>query len=80
MVRARTKNFLLQAVGASSISSLRTRTTHDGGCELGVRGSAHCGGAYDRTQVCTRVNARAWQGLQRRQKAPSRRAAPALPT
>ena len=80
MVRARTKNFLLQAVGASSISSLRTVMAELGRGELGVGGKAHCGGAYDRTQVCTRVNARAWQGLQRRQKAPSHRAEPALPT
>ena len=36
--------------------------------ELGVGGKAHYGGAYDRTQVRTRVNARAWQGLQRRLK------------
>ncbi len=36
--------------------------------ELGVGGKAHYGGAYDRTQVRTRVNSRAWQGLQRRLK------------
>ena len=65
-----TKNLLLQAVGASSISSLRTMTPHGGGGELGVGGSARCAGAYDRTRVRTRVNARAWQGLRRRFKAP----------
>ena len=80
MVRARTKNFLLQAVGASSISSLRTVVAELGRGELGVGGKAHYGGAYHRTQVRTRVNAGAWQGLQRRQKAPSHAAAPALPT
>ena len=37
--------------------------------ELGVGGKAHYGGAYDRTRVRTRVNAGAWQGLQRQQKA-----------
>ena len=46
--------------------------------ELGVEGKAHYGGAYDRMRVRTRVNAGAWQGLQRRLKAPSHRAAPAL--
>ena len=66
-----TKNLLLQAVGASSISSLRTMTPHGGGGELGVGGSARCAGAYDRTRVRTRVDARAWQGLRRRFKAPS---------
>ena len=66
-----TKNFLLQAVGASSISSLRTRTPHDGGGELDIGGSARCGGAYDRTRVRTRVDAGAWQGLQWRLKPPS---------
>ena len=71
ILRARTKNLLLQAVGASSISSLRTMTPHGGGGELGVGGSARCAGAYDRTRVRTRVNARAWQGLRRRLKAPS---------
>ena len=71
VVRARTKIFLLQTVGASSISSLRTMTPHDGGGELDVGGSARCGGAYDRTRVRTRVNAREWQGLRRRFKAPS---------
>ena len=76
----RTKFFLLLAVGASSISSLRTVVTELGRGELGVRGKAHYGGAYDRTQVRTRVNAGAWQGLQRRLKAQSHRAAPALPT
>ena len=71
----RTKIFLLQAVGASSVSSLRTRTPHGGGGELGVGGSARCAGAYDRTRVRTRVNARAWQGLRRRFKAPCHRLA-----
>ena len=70
-----TKNLLLQAVGASSISSLRTTTPHGGGGELGVGGSARCAGAYDRTRVRTRVNARAWQGLRRRFKAPCHRLA-----
>ena len=42
---SRTKNLLLQAVGASSISSLRTMTPHDGGGELDIGGSARCGGA-----------------------------------
>ena len=37
--------------------------------ELGVEGKAHYGGAYDRMRVRTRVNAGAWQGLQRQQKA-----------
>ena len=64
----RTKKFLLQAVGASSISSLRTVVAELGRGELGVGGKAHYGGASDRTQVRTRVNARAWQGLQRRLK------------
>ena len=67
----RTKNLLLQAVGASSVSSLRTTTPHGGGGELGVGGSARCAGAYDRTRVRTRVNARAWQGLRLRFNAPS---------
>ena len=80
MVRARTKNFLLQAVGASSISSLRTVMAELARGELGVQGKARCGGAYDRMRVRTRVNAGAWQGLQRQQKAPSHRAEPALPT
>ena len=75
ILRARTKNFLLQAVGASSVSSLRTMTPHGGGGELGVGGSARCAGAYDRTRVRTRVNARAWQGLRRRFKAPCHRLA-----
>ena len=66
-----TKNLLLQAVGASSISSLRILTPHGGGGELGVGGSARRGGAYDRTRVRTRVDAGAWQGLRRRFKAPS---------
>ena len=66
-----TKNLLLQAVGASSVLSLRTRTPHGGGGELGVGGSARRGGAYDRTRVRTRVDAGAWQGLRRRFKAPS---------
>jgi len=34
--------------------------------ELGVGGKAHYGGAYHRTQVRTRVNAGAWQGLQQK--------------
>ena len=76
----RTKKILLQAVGVSSISILRTVMRELGRGELGVGGKAHYGGAYDRTQVRTRVNAGAWQGLQRRLKAPSHRAAPALPT
>ena len=71
LLQSRTKIFLLQAIGASRISSLRTRTPHGGGGELGVGGSARRGGAYDRTRVRTRVNARAWQGLRRRFKAPS---------
>ena len=70
ILRAQTKNLLLQAVGASSISSLRTIAPHDGGGELDIGGSARCGGAHDRTRVRTRVNARAWQGLRRRFKAP----------
>ena len=70
------KNFLLQAVGVSSISSLRTVMRELGRGELGVGGKAHYGGAYDRTQVHTRVNAGARQGLQRRLKAPSHAAAP----
>ena len=80
ILRVRTKIFLLQAVGVSSISSLRTVMRELGRGELGVGGKAHYGGAYDRTQVRTRVNPGAWQGLQRRLKAPSHRAAPALPT
>ena len=72
---SRTNNLLLQAVGASSVSSLRTTTPHGGGGELGVGGSARCAGAYDRTRVRTRVNARAWQGLRRRFKAPCHRLA-----
>ena len=71
LLGTRTKSFLLQAVGASSVSSLRTMTPHDGGGELDIGGSARCGGAHDRTRVRTRVNARAWQGLRRRFKAPS---------
>ena len=71
LVGSRTKIVLLQAVGASSISSLQTRTPHGGGGELGVGGSARCEGAYNRTRVRTRVNAGAWQGLRRRFKAPS---------
>ena len=71
MVRARTKNFLLQAVGASSISSLRTVMAELGRGELGVGAKARRGGAYNRMRVRTRVNAGAWQGLQRRLKAPS---------
>ena len=70
LVGSRTKNLLLQVFGASSISSLRTMTPHDGGGELDIGGSARCGGAHDRTRVRTRVNARAWQGLRRRFKAP----------
>ena len=70
LLQSRTKIFLLQAIGASRILSLRTRTPNGGGGELGVEGSARCGGAHDRTRVRTRVNARAWQGLRRRFKAP----------
>ena len=80
LVRSQTKIFLLQAVGASSISSLQTVMAELGRVELGVRGKAHYGGAYDRMRVRTRVNAGAWQGLQWRLKAPSHRAEPALPT
>ena len=78
--RTRTKNLLLHAVGASSVLSLRTVMPELGRGELGVGGKARYGGAYDRMRVRTRVNAGAWQGLQRRLKAPSHRAAPALPT
>ena len=67
----RTKIFLLLAVGDSSISSLRTVVAELGRGELGVRGKAHYGGAYDRMRVRTRVNAGAWQGLQWRLKPPS---------
>ena len=63
------KIFLLQAVGASSILSLRTVVAELGRGELGIEGKAHYGGAYDRMRVRTRVNAGAWQGLQRQQKA-----------
>ena len=37
--------------------------------KLRVGGEANYGGAYDRTQVRTRVIPGAWQGLQRQQKA-----------
>ena len=68
---SRTKKFHLQAVGASSVSSLRKVMPELGRGELGVGGKAHYGGAHDRTRVRTRVDAGAWQGLRRRFKAPS---------
>ena len=71
VAQPRTKIFLLQAVGASSISSLRTVMSELGRGELGVGAKARRGGAYNRMRVRTRVNAGAWQGLQRRLKAPS---------